>query len=156
MTAALETPIAHCQAVVAQLMARHDWQLLHAAEFSQRLLARVPVNGAFDLATLTRAAVNLYCEAWHEACHRVGEPQRRAYAELAHYLYDRALHKYGDPETAREITHEALILVHQQLDQCRSPGVFLAFVQFKLWHAATTYFRQRNRWAAHVAPGGRR
>lgn len=153
-----------CHAILTTLLVGHDWQLLTVPELyplvMQRLAAQqevpagVPqgVSAAVTEEVVSKVAVNLYCEIWHAACGTTGERRARAYIELAHYLYDRALHKYGDRELAQEITHEAILLVAQQLDKCRQPGAFMAFALLKLWNAATTYFRARDRQAQHTQP----
>ena len=140
-----------CQQIVETLVVRHDWQLWTRVEFAQQIEERVKADEV-DEEALTKLAVNLYCGVWHEACGSSGARRMRAYNELARYLYDRALHKYHDLEMAQEITHEAILLISQQLDQVRNPGAFLAFALLKLWNAATTYFRQRDRHARRSEP----
>lgn len=141
-------------AAVTQVVERHDWQLLPAAALARAVEKRLAssADAAADSASapvfteedVTKMATNLYCERWHAAC---ADPQlrHRAYTELAHYLYDRARAKYRDAEMAHEITHDAIILVYEQLDKCQNPGAFMAFALLKLWNAATTYFRRRDR-----------
>ncbi len=131
--------------VVRQLIKRHDRRLLDKESFSRQLSARGRTLPTVDHDTMVRLAVNLYCENWYEACNSEGDRRARAYTELARYLYDRAQHKYGNQEIAQEITHEAIILVAEQLGNCQKPGAFLAFALLKLWNAATTHFRQRDR-----------
>jgi RNA polymerase sigma factor (sigma-70 family) len=136
---------AQCRRVVDQLVQRHDWQLLDRQQFTGQLLLRAEESGAQGDEALTRQAVNLYCRAWYEACRGHSPHQARAYQELAHYLYDRALRKYGDADMAQEITQEAIVLVYEQIEECHNPGAFMAFALLKLWNAATTYFRMRAR-----------
>jgi DNA-directed RNA polymerase specialized sigma24 family protein len=155
-----------CQAIVDQLIARHGWALLDAAEYGRRLQIRVQAvwpaaapNAAPELPdaeTLTKLAVNLYCEVWYEACAGAGERRLQAYSELARYLYDRALYKVNDGDAAQEITHEAILLVADQLPNCRNPGAFMAFALLKLWNASTAYFRARDLLARQTLamPGG--
>ena len=145
-----------CKAVAAQLMARHDWALLDAAEFGNRLHARVqaaaPSADPADSTALIKVATDLYCEVWYEACSAAGERRVQAYSELARYLYDRALYKVHDVDVAREITHDAILLVAEQLPNCHNPGAFMAFALLKLWNASTAYFRTRDLHARHTDP----
>lgn len=141
-----------CVAVVCRLLDRHDWRLLDQPEFSAQVRTRAQETGASDDEAVTTLAINLYCQVWHAACGDAGQRRERAYIELAHYLYDRACHKYGDAEMAREITQDAIVLVAEQLENCQNPGAFMAFALLKLWNAATTYFRRRDRQRAHTAP----
>lgn len=135
-----------CDVVVRRLIERHDWSLIAEADFSAQVLARAQAAGPpADADALTPLAINLYCEELYDACCSDGRRREQAYAELARYLYDRATYKYGDPELAHSITHDAIILVSEQLDNCRKPGAFLAFAMLKLWNAATTHFRRRDR-----------
>lgn len=143
---------AECRAVLAPLLAAHDWRLIEVEEFCQRVLQHHASAQEIGQDGILKSAVNVYCESWHAACRSNGERRQRAYTELAHYLYDRALHKYHDAEMAHEITHEAILLIAQQIDQVRNPGAFLAFALLKLWNAATTYFRQRDRQARRTQP----
>lgn len=150
------------KAVAVQLMARHNWALLDAAEFADRLHARaqaaIPPADSPDLAdpanseALTKLATSLYCEVWYEACSGAGERRKKAFSELARYLYDRALYKVRDAEVAREITHDAIVLVAEQLPNCRNPSAFMAFALLKLWNASTAYFRARDLRARHTGP----
>lgn len=136
----------HCNAVVRRLIERHGWSLIDEADFSARVLARAQSEDvAPDGDAIKSLAINLYCEELYDACCSAGQRREQAYSELARYLYDRANYKYGDPEMARVITHDAIILLSEQLDNCRKPGAFLAFAMLKLWNAATTYFRKRDR-----------
>jgi DNA-directed RNA polymerase specialized sigma24 family protein len=136
---------AECQSVVTDLVQRHGWQLLETQTFAKQLLVRAQESGAVDAEALTPLAVNLYCLAWYAACRSQGPLRARAYQELAHYLYDRALHKYGDADMAHDMAQDALILIYEQIDDCHNPGAFMAFALLKLWNAATTYFRMRHR-----------
>lgn len=144
--------LAQCESVLATFLTSHAWQLLTAQELAIQVWARPLPPGEATQETLMKLAVNCYCESWYAACCASGARRTRAYTELAHYLYDRALHKYSDQATAQEITHEAILLVAQQLDQVQNPGAFLAFALLKLWNAATTYFRQRDRQARRTQP----
>ncbi|MCB0064142.1 MAG: RNA polymerase sigma factor [Caldilineaceae bacterium] len=141
-----------CEAALASFLTSHDWQLLTPHELWILILERSLPGGEITQEALINIAINCYCIAWHTACGASDTRRLRAYTELAHYLYDRALHKYGDREVAQEITHEAILLIAQQLDQVQNPGAFLAFALLKLWNAATTYFRQRDRQARHTQP----
>lgn len=149
-----------CHAILTTLLAGHDWQLLTEPELYLLVMARLAAPGETPAVTqavvteeaVTKAAINLYCAAWHRACGTTGARRARAYTELAHYLYDRALHKYRDRELAQEVTHEAILLVAQQLDHCHNPGAFMAFALLKLWNAATAYFRARDRQAQQTQP----
>ena len=132
-------------AVVRQLIERHDWRLLNEVEFAHRLSVRASEQSPTHTEALTKPAINIYCEVWHAACGEQGEQRTRAYTELARFLYDRAIHKYREPDIAQEIVHDAVILVYEQLENCRKPGAFMAFAMLKLWNAATTYFRKRDR-----------
>lgn len=136
---------AECQRIVADLMQRHGWQLLESHAFANQLFARAQETTVIEAEALTRLAVNLYCLAWYAACRGQGRVRARAYQELAHYLYDRALHKYGDADMAHDIAQDALVLIYEQIDECHNPGAFMAFALLKLWNAATTYFRMRRR-----------
>ncbi len=140
------------QSVVEQLCNRHGWGLLDRAEFSAQLAVRAQSTSPPDVESLTKLAVNLYCEILHAACGSSGDRRQRAYTELAHYLYDHALQKYRDPDLAHEITHDAIILVHEQLANCHNPGAFLAFALLKVWNAATATFRRRDRHAKRATP----
>jgi len=133
-------------------MQRHGWRLLEESAFAGRLLARAQREENAAPEGLTALAVNLYCTIWHEACRGSGSRRSRAYQELAHYLCDRALHKYGDKEMAHEIAQDALLLIFEQVESCRNPGAFMAFALLKLWNAATSYFRQRDRDLERVEP----
>lgn len=144
--------LAQCESILLPFLTGHDWQLLTAHALAIRVLARPLPPSEAPQADVIKSAINLYCEAWYTACRESGSRRTRAYTELAHYLYDRALHKYGDREVAQEITHEAILLVAQQLDQVQNPGAFLAFALLKLWNAATAYFRQRDRQARRTQP----
>ncbi|MFQ5857768.1 MAG: sigma-70 family RNA polymerase sigma factor [Anaerolineae bacterium] len=141
-----------CHMVVRRLIDRHDWRLLDEADFTAQVLARAQASDASTDEAITPLAVNLYCEVWHAACGSNGQRRAQAYTELVHYLYDRARHKYGDPEMAQEMAHDAVILVAEQLDNCQNPGAFMAFAMLKLWNAATDVFRRRDRWETHIAP----
>lgn len=145
-----DAPISLSQDVVQQLIERYDWQLLDAETLSRQLHERAQAACVTDREGLVKLAVTLYCEEWYAACGGEGERRTRAYTELARYLYDAARHKYGDQELAHEIAHDALILVAEQLSSCQKPGAFLAFVSLKLWNAATTHLRRRDRLAAHT------
>lgn len=135
-----------CDAVVRRLIERHGWSLIDEADFSARVRARARAEDTpADEDALKPVAVNLYCEELYDACCSEGRRREQAYSELAHYLYDRAQNKYRDPEMADVITHDAIILISEQLDNCRKPGAFLAFAMLKLWNAATSYFRRRDR-----------
>ena len=139
------------QSIIAALCERHQWQLLARDAWGAQLAARISIDDAGE-EELRRGAVNLYCEAWYAAC-QPGHPQRdRAYEELARYLYDLALAKYREADLAAELTQDAILLVAEQLDRCRHPGAFMAFMMMKLWNAATTHFRRRNRQQEHTAP----
>jgi RNA polymerase sigma factor (sigma-70 family) len=135
-------------------MARHGWKLLAEDDFSRQLYGRAKAAGITDAEALTSLAVNLYCQVWHTACCSRGEQRKRAFSELAHYLYDRALHKYGERELAHEVAHDAIVLIHEQLENCQNPGAFMAFALLKLWNAATTYFRRRDRLLAQLSLEG--
>jgi RNA polymerase sigma factor (sigma-70 family) len=151
-----ETLRAECERTITQLMQRHNWQLLDKSAFVTRLLARAQereqVGNSVGHEPLNSLAVNEYCLVWHAACRQAGPQQARAYQEIAHYLYDRALHKYGDPDMAHDIAQDALLLIYEQIDNCRNPGAFMAFALLKLWNAATTYFRKRKRALAETLP----
>jgi RNA polymerase sigma factor (sigma-70 family) len=141
---------AACDKVVSHLLERHGWQLLEKQGFARRLLARAQAaatEGAEPLEgeALTALAVNEYCLVWYEACRSQGSVQSRAFSELARYLYDRAVAKYGDPALAQEVAQDALVLVYEQIESCRNPGAFMAFALLKLWNAATSYFRRHKR-----------
>jgi RNA polymerase sigma factor (sigma-70 family) len=133
------------QEVVHQLIARYHWQLLDGETLSRRLFERAQSAAISEREPLVKLAITLYCEEWYAACSSEGERRSLAYSELAHYLYDSARHKYGNNDMAQEIAHDALILVSEQLGSCQKPGAFLAFVSLKLWNAATSYLRQRDR-----------
>ncbi|MFN8494084.1 MAG: RNA polymerase sigma factor [Caldilineaceae bacterium] len=141
-----------CQQVIATLLQRHDWQLLDATSFCDQLTVQARAQALSAPDALMKLAIHLYCQRWYTACRSPDQQRPRAYTELAHYLYNRALHQYGDGEVAQEITQEALLLVAQQLDQVQNPGAFLAFALLKLWNAATAYFRQRDRHARRIQP----
>lgn len=132
--------------VVRRLIERHGWSLIDEADFSARVCERARATDApAEEDAITPLAINLYCKVLYRACCSRGRRRERAYTELARYLYERAQYKYDDPEMARAITHDAIILISEQLDNCRKPGAFLAFAMLKLWNAATTYFRRRDR-----------
>lgn len=137
----IETNLLSIRHQIDRLCDRHQWQLLSRNEFATEVAALNPVSDD----AIVRYATNYYCKVWHGACCPDHPLRDRAFQELARYVYDRAVYKYSDADLAQELSQETIILVAEQIDRCREPGAFMAFVMMKLWNAATAYFRMRDR-----------
>lgn len=123
------------QPVAEALLARHGWSLLTA-----ETLTMAAAHSADPMTTPTRAEAERACQQIY-AQHLYAaaqDPQRHetAYRELHAYLYRIALRQR--PAIAEDAAQEAILLVHQKLHTCRSPGAFLKFAIYQL---LTTFHR---------------
>jgi RNA polymerase sigma factor (sigma-70 family) len=132
-----------CQQVVHALIEKYDWALLPEAELVELVLAIAPAEAT--LAQLEKLTKKQYTVVMYEACRQTSDSiqRRRAYQELAGFLYRAAYNRW--PDLAKEVADRGLMLVYQQLDRCYSPTTFLAFAFNKLRQAFTEELRAREK-----------
>jgi RNA polymerase sigma factor (sigma-70 family) len=124
----IDDPKLRCSAIVRELIVEYDWRLLTEDAFVKTVLERIPPEGSNEPEQLRKWCINTYCQqALHPAClGALGkQEQKRAFEELATYLYRLACWKWH--QVADESVQEALVRVYERVDQCRNPGAFLAF-----------------------------
>ena len=124
-----------CEDTVRKLIAENDWRLLDEQTFVSRLLDKAQNLTNLTSPKLRKHATNIYCSVLYRAC--LGDEgrgrQNRGYTELHRYLYRSAFHKR--PDLAEDAAQEAIQITYEKIDQCREPGAFLAFANYKLMHA---------------------
>ena len=115
--------IEHCRATVASVLARHNWQLLTADEFLDRVIACVQRG---EVADPWAAAINVYCHCLYHACRcdEGEERQEQAFRELHRYLYKLSFHKIRDisDDQRRACVNDALARIWEHLPLYRKPG----------------------------------
>ena len=135
-----------CSAIVRELMADNEWQLLSEDAFVDAVLNRMPLQHTVDREQFRKWGINTYCRhALYPACLGVHgrQKQARGYAELAIYLY-RLAHRNWSP-VAEDAAQEALVMLYDKVEDCRNPGAFLAFAIQKLRDAAWKCMRRDSR-----------
>lgn len=122
-----------CLAIVEQLIAERDWQLIVRDEWARQTFQRIIGGSETDL---RRAAIYIYSQALYAACSGEQGEQRRelGYGELFRYLYDHARKRY--PLLGEDIAQQAVELTYKRFAQCRSPATFLAFTLQQVLAAA--------------------
>jgi len=137
-------PDATCRRIVQALIEENGWSLLSEQELAQRVLDAHPHLSPAAEPETRRLAQHQYTIALYEACRQEQNAARRecAYRELHRYLYRLAARRW--PELAEDSAQRALVLVYEQIDRCRDPGTFLAFVLYKLHHAFNQEQRARG------------
>jgi len=127
------------------MMVKYSWGLVSEGALVGRVLSLVPESGSRS--KLRTLALQEYTLILYEACRQSVDDQRKeqAFAELYRFIYRTAIRKW--PETAEDLTQQALLLVCEQIENCRNPGAFLKFVLFKLRQAETQHTRvlEKNR-----------
>lgn len=119
-----------CQRIAEKLIARHNWTVLSPEELVKRVQhALQPTSTPTDIEQMVK---NVYTTALYDACRQRNNPdiRERAYSELSRYLYRAAFRRW--PEHAEDITQQALLRIHQRIDQCRQPERFRAFAVYML------------------------
>lgn len=125
----LYTHLALFEQAAAAILSRHDWHLLTKTELASQaalltLPATTPTPSSAEHACQQVYAQHLYAAALDPA------RQELAYSELHTYLYRIALRQR--PHIAQDAAQEALLLVYQKLETCRTPSAFLKFAIYQL------------------------
>jgi RNA polymerase sigma factor (sigma-70 family) len=132
-----------CRDAIRTLIAKYGWSLPPEDELVELVLQTLQREGAPG--GLSQAIWCQYALALYEACRQTTNPDRRkrAYADLARYLYRAAYSRW--PDIAEEVAHRALILIYEKLDACKVPGAFLTFTLWQARRAAQEIVRLRQK-----------
>lgn len=119
-----------CRQVIRHLIAQFQWTLVAEEELLAVVLTRLPT--ACSQTSLKQAIIHIYAGLLYAACRQTSDGARRerAFTDLAHFLYRFAAKRM--PERAEDLVNQTLLLVYEQLDDCREPGAFLRFAWWKL------------------------
>ena len=141
-----------CRCTVRNLAEEYDWALLRENDLVELVLASI--ESTASPAEIERMTRHQYTIALYEACKQVEDLDRceRGYQELSRFLFRAAHNRW--PALAEDATQQALVLVYEQIDRCRSPGTFLAFALNKLRHAFQQEQRARGREISRQEMGG--
>lgn len=126
-----------CHRVVRAEAQRYGWQLLTAAELTERVIAAVAPDATKE--DIKTVVFQEYISVLYAACRpdSVYTMREQGYRELYRILL-RTAYKFWpgiDQTTAEESAQQAILLVFEQFDRCQSPQTFLAFAFYKLRQA---------------------
>ncbi len=119
-----------CHQVIQHLMEQFEWSLLSEDELVAAVLPQI--NTMLSGHALKQLAIHTYAIKLYDACRQHTNPtyRDRAYTDLFRFLY-RFAYSHS-PERADEVVNQTLLVVYEQIDECREPGAFLRFAWWKL------------------------
>jgi len=128
-----------CRATVCDMMVKYGWGLVSEGDLVDRVLRLVLESDTRS--KLRTLVLQEYTLILYDACRQNSDDQRKeqAFAELYRFIYRTAIRKW--PDMAEDLAQQALLLVYEQIENCRSPGAFLKFALFKLRQAETQHTR---------------
>lgn len=130
---------ATCQQLAQQLIARYGWQLVAVDTLVEQTLAALPM--AWTAASVQKTMMDCYAGVLYNACRQSDHQKQReaGYRELYRLLMGSARRTRPDQATDQleEAAQRALVLIFEQIANCRQPATFLAFALYKLRQAFT-------------------